>query len=131
MIIAALFLTGIVNTLHYALLMARDYPLQPGHPVAFRDLQQAATWADGWMGAMAIVGATGLMFGRAWGRLFGIMAAAALVHMGFIDVSFFAQHGMYGSMNPVMAEMIVVDLWAFTAGTAIALFLWREQASSE
>ncbi len=128
-VIAALLITGIVNTLHYALLAAKGYPLQAGHPDAFRDLQQAATWADGWMGLMAMAGAVGLMKAQPWGRLFGIVGASALIHMGFIDVSFFVQHDMYGEMNIVMAEMIVVDLWAFAMGTYVVSFLWREQVA--
>jgi hypothetical protein len=126
--IAALFITGAVNTLHYARLIALGYPLQPGHPECYRDLSQAATWADGWMGFIAIAGGIGLIGRRAWGPLFGVVAAAALIHMGFLDVAFFAQHGMYAQLDPVMAEMIVVDVWAFGMGTFLVWCLWREQA---
>jgi hypothetical protein len=124
---ASLLVIGAVNTLFYARLIALDYPLRPGHPAAFRDLSQAATWADGWMGLMAIAGAIGLLRGRAWGRLFGIVAAAALLHMGLLDVAFFAQHGMYARLDPVIAEMIVVDLGAFACGVFLITFLWQEQ----
>ncbi len=74
--IAGLLITGIVNALHYARKIALDYPLLPGHPEALRDLVRAATWADGWMGLMAIIGAIGLWRRREWGALFGIVAAA-------------------------------------------------------
>jgi nicotinamide riboside transporter PnuC len=125
--IAALLITGIVNTLHYARLIVRGYPVAPGHPEAYRDLAQAATWADGWMGLMAIAAAVGLIRGRPWGWLCGIVAAAALIHMGLLDVAFFAQHRMYARIDPLMAEMITVDLWAFFMGSFLVVHLWREQ----
>jgi hypothetical protein len=124
--IAGLLVTGIVNAIHYAREIVLDYPLLPGHPGALRDLSRAATWADGWMGLMAIIGAIGLMRRRAWGPPFGIVAAAALIHMGLLDVAFFAQHGMYTNLDPVMIEMIMVDLWAFGMGGFLILFLWRQ-----
>ncbi len=127
--IAGLLITGIANALHYARKIALDYPLLPGHPEAFRDLVRAATWADGWMGLMAIIGAIGLWRGREWGALFGIMAAAALIHMGFLDVAFFVQHGMYAHLDVEMAEMVVVDLWAFGMGSFIVFSLWRQTTS--
>jgi len=122
--IAALLITGAVNMLHYARLIAVGYALWPGHPEAYRDLQQAATWADGWMGLMALAGGMGVWLDRDWGRLLGIVAASALVHMGFLDVAFHAQHGMYTSLDPVMLEMIVVDCWAFGVGASLILYLW-------
>jgi hypothetical protein len=81
------------------------------------------------MGLMAILGTIGLIRQRAWGALFGIVAAAALIHMGFLDVAFFAQHGMYARLDAEMAEMIVVDLWAFGMGSFLIHFLWRQAVS--
>jgi hypothetical protein len=37
------------------------------------------------------------------------------------------QHGMYARLDPVMAEMIVVDLWAFSMGGFLIVHLWREK----
>jgi hypothetical protein len=124
--IAALFITGIVNALHYAYKIALGFPLQPEQPEALRDLSRAAAWADGWMGLMAILGGVGLLRGRPWGWLCGIVGAAALVHMGFLDVAFFAQHGMYGNIDLSMAEMIVVDTWALCMGSFLIGFLWAD-----
>ncbi len=129
--IAALFVTAIANALHYAYLIAVDYAPLPGHPEAYRDLQKAATWADGWMGAMALAGAIGLLLGRSWGRISGIVAASALIHMGFIDVAFHAQHGMYARLDPVMLEMIVVDCWAFGMGGFLVWQLARARLPGE
>ncbi|MBI4831294.1 MAG: hypothetical protein HY801_07010 [Candidatus Lindowbacteria bacterium] len=120
-----LLITGIANTLFYIKIAMAGYPLHPNHPAAYRDLQQAATWADGWMGLMAIVGGIGILLGWDWGRLAGIAAAAALIHMGFLDVAFHLQHAMYKSLDPMMLVMIVVDLWAFGAGTVMLVLLWR------
>lgn len=123
--IGALLVTGIATTLHYAWLISVGYAPLPGHPEAYRDLQRAATWADGWMAAMAIAGAIGLLRGHGWGRISGIAAAGALIHMGFLDVAFHAQHGMYARLDPVMLEMIVVDLWAFGIGAFLVFQLAR------
>ena len=92
-------------------------------------MAKAATWADGWMGLIALIGAIGLWLRRDWGALFGIVAAAALIHMRFLDVAFFAQHGMYAHLDVEMAEMIVVDLWAFGMGSFLIVFLWRQATS--
>jgi hypothetical protein len=47
-------ITGVVNMLHYVRLTAVGYALGPGHPEAYRDFQQAAGWAEDWMGLMAL-----------------------------------------------------------------------------
>jgi hypothetical protein len=73
--IAGLLITALVNALHYSRKIVLDYPLLPGHPEALRDLARAATWADGWMGLIALIGAIGLWLRRDWGALFGIVAA--------------------------------------------------------
>ncbi len=127
--VAGLLITGIVNVLHYGWRVVLDFSLGPGHPAAYRDLQRAAMWADGWMGLTAVVAAVGLMRNRGWGELLGIVAAAALVHMGFLDVAFHAQHGMYARLDAVMIEMIIVDLRAFGMGGFLILFLWHEAGS--
>jgi len=126
--IGALLITGIVNVLHYGYLIATDYALLPGHPEAYRDLQRAATWADGWMGLMAIGAAIALLRDWRWGWIAGIVAASALIHMGLLDVAFHAQHGMYARLDPVMLEMIVVDLWAFGMGAFLVNHLARSPA---
>jgi hypothetical protein len=77
------------------------------------------------MGLMAVAGAIGLPRGSRWGRIAGIVAASALIHMGLLDVAFQAQHGMYARLDPVMLEMIVVDLWAFGMGTFLVCHLAR------
>jgi hypothetical protein len=125
--LAALLITGVVNALYYARLIALGYPLGPGHPEAYRDLQKAATWADGWMGFMMLAAALGLWLRRSWGRHFGIIGAAALIHMGILDVAFFTQHGMYGRLDAAMVEMIIVDLWALGAGSWLVWFLWARE----
>ncbi len=121
----ALLMTGVANTIFYAVLMKQGYPLHPGQPEAYVDLQMAATWADGWMGLMAIIGGIGVLRRWDWGRLAGIAAAAALVHMGFLDVAFHAQHGMYSNFDTMMLVMIVVDIWAFGVGTLMLVLLWK------
>ena len=126
--IGALLITGIANALHYGYLVATNYALLPGHPEAYRDLQRAATWADGWMGLMAIAAAISLMRGWRWGGIAGIVAASALIHMGLLDVAFHAQHEMYARLDPVMLEMIVVDLWAFGMGAFLVYHLARSPA---
>ena len=44
----------------------------------------------------------------------------------FKTVAFFAQHGMYARIDPLMSEMITVDLWAFFMGSFLIVHLWRE-----
>jgi len=112
----ALLLTAVGTTIVYADMIARGYPLRPGHPEAFRDLERAMTWADGYMSLMALAGCAGLLLNRWWGRPLGIAGAAALVYMGVLDVAFLSQHGMYAHFDSVARLMIVVDSWALGVG---------------
>jgi hypothetical protein len=119
----ALLITGVVNAIVYAEMIFRGYPLLPGHPEAFRDLQRAMTWPDGTMTLAVLAGAAGLCLNRPWGPLFGTVGAAALVYMGILDVAFLAQHGMYARPDSVVRMMIVVDTWAIGVGTWIVFAL--------
>ncbi|MBI5503163.1 MAG: hypothetical protein HY899_00065 [Deltaproteobacteria bacterium] len=123
LVAAALLVTGVVNTIVYAVMIARGYQLAPGHPEAFRDLQRAMTWADGYMTIAVLAGGTGLWLGRWWGRLLGVVGAAALFYMGILDVAFLAQHGMYAHFDHVVLIMIVVDAWALGVGAWIVFTL--------
>jgi len=125
---AALLVTGVANTIVYAVMISRGYPLAPGHPEAFADLQRAMTWADGYMTIMVLAGGTGLLLERWWGRLLGVVGAAALVYMGVLDVAFLAQHGMYARLDHVVLIMIVVDAWALGVGAWI-VFTLRETST--
>lgn len=118
---AVLLVTGVVNTIVYAVMIARGYPLAPGHPEVFRDLQRAMTWSDAAMTLAVLAGGTGLWLSRWWGRPLGIAGAAALFYMGVLDVAFLAQHGMYAHLDPVVLFMIVVDGWALGVGAWIVL----------
>ena len=128
---AALLITGVANTIVYAEMIPRGYPLRPGHPEAFRDLQRAMTWADAYMTLMVLAGAVGLWSDRSWGRLFGIAGGSALVYMGILDVAFLTQHGMYARPDSVMLMMIVVDAWALGVGTWIVFTLMRTSIEQE
>ncbi len=119
----ALLITGLVNTMVYTDMISRGYPLQPGHPEAFRDLQRAMTFSDAAMTLAVLAGAAGLWLNRSWGRLFGVAGATALVYMGILDVAFLGQHGMYGRLDSVVRMMIVVDAWAIGVGTWIVFTL--------
>ena len=130
-IAAALLITGVANTMVYVEMIARGYPLRPGHPEAFRDLQRAMTWADAYMTLMVLAGAVGLWSDRSWGRLFGIVGAAALVYMGILDVAFLTQHGMYARPDSVVLMMIVVDAWALGVGTWIVFTLMKTSIEQE
>ena len=87
------------------------------------------TWADGWMGITAVAAAIAIWRGRGWGRLLGIAAAGGLVHMGWIDIAFMSQHGMYGELSPRMIEHIIIDTWAFGVGGWLIWALWPGEPS--
>ena len=126
---AALLVTGVVNGIVYAVMIARGYPLAAGHPEAFRDLQRAMTWSDAYMTLAVLAGGMGLLMGRWWGRPLGIAGAAALFYMGVLDVAFLAQHGMYARLDSVVLLMIVVDAWALGVGAWVGVTLGRMSAA--
>ncbi len=127
----ALLVTGAVNAIVYAVMIARGYPLAPGHPEAFRDLQRAMTWSDAAMTLAALAGGTGLWLGRWWGWPLGVAGAAALFYMGVLDVAFLAQHGMYARLDHVVLLMIVVDGWALGVGAWVGVALAKTFAPTE
>jgi hypothetical protein len=129
----ALLVTGVVNMIVYAVMIARGYPLAPGHPEAFRDLQRAMTWSDAYMTLAVLAGGMGMRVGRWWGKPLGMVGAAALFYMGVLDVAFLAQHGMYARFDHVVLLMIVVDAWALGVGawtgvTLSTLFAAQERS---
>lgn len=127
----ALLVTGVVNAIVYAVMIAHGYPLAPGHPEAFRDLQRAMTHSDAYMTLAVLSGGVGLWRGRWWGRPLGIVGAAALFYMGVLDVAFLAGHDMYARLDSVVRMMIVVDAWALGVGAWMGFTLTKTFAPQE
>ena len=123
----ALLVTGVINFAFYAVLIAMDYPLEPGHPEAVRALSRAQTWSDTYMGAASIAGGVGIWLRWSWAPIFGIVGAAALVHMGLTDIAMFAQHDLYADPSTGIKIMTVVDGWALLVGSLVVWSLGGEQ----
>ncbi len=79
------------------------------------------------MGAAAIAGGLGIWLRWRWARVFGIVGASALVHMGFTDIAMFAQHDLYAHPSTGIRIMMVVDGWAVVVGALVIVTLGREQ----
>ena len=88
--------------------------------------QKSFTIADLWMAISALVGATGLLTGQAYGLLFAIIAAASLIFLGLMDITFNIQNDLYrlvGTSNQMKFE-VFLNLWALGFGIATLVLLY-------
>ena len=88
--------------------------------------QKSFIIADLWMAISALVGATGLLTGQAYGLLFALIAAASMIFLGLMDVTFNIQNNLYrlaGTSNQMKFE-IFLNLWALGFGIATIVLLY-------
>jgi len=87
--------------------------------------QKAFTIADSWMAVSALVGAIGLLSGQLYGLLFALIAAASLIFLGLMDVTFNIQNNLYrlvGTSSQMKFE-VFLNLWALGFGIATIVLL--------
>ena len=88
--------------------------------------QKSFIIADLWMAISAIVGATGLLTEQAYGLLFALIAAASLIFLGLMDVTFNIQNNLYrlvGTSNQMKLE-VFLNVWALGFGIATIVLLY-------
>ena len=85
---------------------------------------KAFTIADLWMAVSAIIGAIGLLLGQTYGFIFALIAAASLIFLGLMDVTFNIQNNLYrfvgnsGQMKfEVFLNFFALGLGIFTIAT--------------
>jgi hypothetical protein len=87
--------------------------------------QKAFPIADLWMSVSALVGAIGLFTGQTYGLIFALIAAASLIFLGLMDVTFNIQNNLYhlvGTSNQMKLE-VFLNVWMLGFGIAVIVLL--------
>ncbi len=87
--------------------------------------ERAFPGADGWAAAAALVAGVALWRGRPSAVVFGIAAGSAYVFLGFMDVLYNLEHGMYALRTAEMANETLINVVCLTLGPAAMIFPWR------
>jgi hypothetical protein len=86
--------------------------------------ERAFPAADGWMALCSLVTAVGLFTGSAYGTVFGLLAAGALVFLGLMDLTFNLQNGLF-RLLPGSGQMwveVVIIAWCLALGVFLAVY---------
>lgn len=82
--------------------------------------------ADLWMSACALAGAAGLLTGQAYGLLFALLAAASLIFLALMDITFNIQNKLYPlvARSNQMRFELMINVWTLGLGVALIVSLW-------
>jgi hypothetical protein len=81
--------------------------------------------ADLWMSSCAVVGAVGLLKGNNYGLLFALIAAASLIFLALMDITFNIQNSLY-RLTPSSTQMkfeLFINIWTLGLGIATIVLL--------
>jgi uncharacterized membrane protein (DUF2068 family) len=81
------------------------------------------------MALCALAGAIGLWRRRAWGFLFGLLAASSSIFLGLMDVLFNLNEGMYAIGGVEMVIEIAINLLTLGLGPVVIVYLWRSRVA--
>jgi len=81
--------------------------------------EKAFTIADLWMAVSALIGATGLLLGQTYGYTFALLAAASLIFLELMDVTFNIQNNLYRLVKTSGQMKFEVFLNIFALGLGI------------
>jgi hypothetical protein len=92
--------------------------------------QKSFTIADSWMAVSGLVGAIGLLSGQLYGFIFALLAAASLIFLGLMDVTFNIQNNLYRlvATSSQMKFEVFLNLWALGFGIANIVLLYPRLA---
>ncbi len=85
--------------------------------------------ADGYMVVCCLVCAVGLIRGRSWGLLFGLMAGSAIIFLGLMDTLYSLQQGTFTELSAASAESLFICGVCLILGPTTIIYLWRNRTS--
>ena len=89
--------------------------------------EQAFPLADSWLAIAALIGVAGLWRMRDWGFLFSLLSGSSAIFLGFMDLLYDLQHGMFIPFTlEASIELLIVLLLLLLAPIQIYL-LWRHR----
>jgi len=83
------------------------------------------------MSVSALIGAVGLLLGQTYGFIFALLAAASLIFLGLMDVTFNIQNSLYrfvGSSGQMKFE-VFLNIFALGLGIFIIITLYPKIAA--
>ena len=81
---------------------------------------------DGLLAILLLVAGILLMLNKPWGGKLSLVAAGALVFLGFIDFSFNIQNGIYMTSTVDLVLNAFINVWCVSFGIAIVLVIGRK-----
>ena len=91
------------------------------------NFEQAFPLADSWLAIAALIGVVGLWRMRDWGFLFSLLTGSSAIFLGFMDLLYDLQHGMFIPFTlEASIELLIVLLLLLLAPIQIYL-LWRHR----
>ncbi len=82
---------------------------------------------DAYLSIVLVIGSVGLLRKKAYGRLFSLIGGASLVFLGFLDISFNTQHGIYRLGWGEVAFNLFINLTCLGAGIFLILTVWKHR----
>jgi hypothetical protein len=125
-VIGLLWLTAVATAVYWIDFFTAG-SVQVVEDECYQVFEAAFPMADGWMAGACVVSAEGLRRRRAWAVPWGIAAGSALVFLGCMDVLYNLEHGLYAIANVQMAGEIFINVWCFTLGPGLMIYLWRHR----
>jgi len=108
--ISGLLLFAFFATVAYWVVFFTSGDVQVRSDEVYLAFERAFPLADAWMALCALAGAVGLWQRRAWGFLFGLLAASSAIFLGLLDVLFNRNQGIYALGGMETALEIAINL---------------------
>jgi hypothetical protein len=118
---AAALAAGGLDLLFWILYSTSPVPLDP----MTRAYEGAFPIADAILGLALVAAGIGLLRGSVFGFFFLIAAAGASIHLGIVDVTFYAKGTAYAHPSAGVAIEILVNAASIGGGLFGLLFCWR------
>jgi hypothetical protein len=129
---AVLMLITALGTLLFWVVFLADLDAQRGGELALRSdawfaWEVSFPLADGWMAAVTLLGAIGLLRLRSWGVLFSLVSGGAMVFLGLMDILFFLQNDLYLPLTGETAIELGIHVWLVAFGLVLIRYVWRQR----
>jgi hypothetical protein len=125
--IIGLLVFAFIATVAYWIVFFTSGAVQVRTDAVYIEFEKAFPLADGWMAVCALLGAIGLWRGRAWGFLFGLLAASSAIFLGLMDVTFDLNEGIYLIGGAETGIEILINLLTLGFGPVVIIYLWKNR----
>jgi hypothetical protein len=92
---------------------------------AYLAFESAFPVPDAYLAVVLIIGGTGLLRRKSYGRLFSFIGGASLVFLGLLDISFNTQHGIYSLGLDEAVMNLSINLLCLGTGVFLILTIWK------